>query len=400
MWETLLFASLLRIPENLANTSEKMARLVFTTALLYYFWVVFFILCRRAYSVMKQLGLHGLADCRVGGSRSSSDGSEAGGISGGQRRRLSIAIELLGNPSVLFLDEATSGLDSSTSLSIVSTLLHLCKSQQKTILLTIHQPRSEVFELFDGLVLLGTGGHLIYSGRTRTAAEFLSTSQCTTLRLDKYDNPGDFILDVLGVQSNENESKENSNIESTDDKQLSEADESVDEENGVEMKSIPKKESRGAAKLLPSNQLVEELSHHFQQSQLFSDLCKEVSLATDQPKSAETRSRTRKASGGDYSALNVLDESTGSSSHVAVLAGETKDVDGSDSEGDDRKLLQSHSSASTREGLLPLPSVLGVKEELASNVRSYPNSFASQTWMLFARRCQVLIILQSLRASP
>lgn len=103
------------------------------------------------------------------------------------------------------LDEATSGLDATTSLRLVQTLHSMSRSTQKTIVLTIHQPRSEVFSLFDSLLLLGVGGHMIYSGPTDRAMEFLSTAPSVSLRAADYDNPGDFILDVLGMGSKNEE---------------------------------------------------------------------------------------------------------------------------------------------------------------------------------------------------
>jgi hypothetical protein len=127
-------------------------------------------------------------------------------------------------PSVLLLDEATSGLDASSSLTLVQTLrslsrgigdLHLTADNDSaeglssngasvkdtTVVMTIHQPRSEVFSLFDYLVLLGTGGRLIFSGPTTEAAHFLAQAPCVSLRLGGYDNHGDFILDILNLSA-------------------------------------------------------------------------------------------------------------------------------------------------------------------------------------------------------
>jgi ABC-type multidrug transport system ATPase subunit len=77
------------------------------------------------------------------------------GISGGQKRRLSIAIELLRAPSIIMLDEPTSGLDATTSLKLVRTLAQLAKRGQRAMIATIHQPRTEIFDEFDQLLLLG-----------------------------------------------------------------------------------------------------------------------------------------------------------------------------------------------------------------------------------------------------
>lgn len=127
-------------------------------------------------------------------------------ISGGQRRRLSIAQELIGFPSAIFLDEPTSGLDASNSLRIIRLLHFISRKRGTSVILTIHQPRSEVFEMFDSLILLGQGGEMVYSGNCRNAHALLSS--CLSLPPDsiRCDNPGDFIIDVLGLES-ENESK-------------------------------------------------------------------------------------------------------------------------------------------------------------------------------------------------
>ena len=76
------------------------------------------------------------------------------GVSGGEKKRTSIAFELMSDPQVVFLDEPTSGLDSLTSYIICSELKRLSREQNKTIIMTIHQPNAEIFALFDELVLL------------------------------------------------------------------------------------------------------------------------------------------------------------------------------------------------------------------------------------------------------
>jgi ABC-type multidrug transport system ATPase subunit len=83
------------------------------------------------------------------------------GVSGGEKKRTSIAFELMSDPQVLFLDEPTSGLDSLTSFIIVSYLKRICRKHNKTVVMTIHQPNSETFELFDDLTVL-LKGKLIY----------------------------------------------------------------------------------------------------------------------------------------------------------------------------------------------------------------------------------------------
>lgn len=84
-------------------------------------------------------------------------------ISGGQRKRLNIALELLREPAILFLDEPTSGLSSRDSENIMDLLKEL-SLKGKLILTTIHQPSSDIFKMFDNLLLLDVGGYQIYYG--------------------------------------------------------------------------------------------------------------------------------------------------------------------------------------------------------------------------------------------
>lgn len=84
-------------------------------------------------------------------------------ISGGEKRRVSIACELVTSPSILFLDEPTSGLDAYNACNVIECLVTLAKNYNRTVICTIHQPRSNIFALFDQLVLLANG-YMVYSG--------------------------------------------------------------------------------------------------------------------------------------------------------------------------------------------------------------------------------------------
>ena len=79
------------------------------------------------------------------------------GISGGEKKRVSIAFELISDPQVVMLDEPTSGLDSLTAFVIVRHLKRLAEERGKTIVMTIHQPNSDIFGLFDKLILMSEG---------------------------------------------------------------------------------------------------------------------------------------------------------------------------------------------------------------------------------------------------
>ena len=75
------------------------------------------------------------------------------GVSGGERKRTSIGVELITDPNLIFLDEPTTGLDSFTATSVMEILRDLARSG-RTIVSTIHQPNSDIFEMFDRLMLL------------------------------------------------------------------------------------------------------------------------------------------------------------------------------------------------------------------------------------------------------
>ena len=111
-------------------------------------------------SILGRLGLTDCQDTQIGGMLKR-------GISGGERRRTSIAYELITNPSLLLLDEPTSGLDSSSAMRVVKSLREEAK-RGMSVLATIHSPSAELLFMFDRIILMSEG-HMIYNGPPKQA---------------------------------------------------------------------------------------------------------------------------------------------------------------------------------------------------------------------------------------
>jgi ABC-type multidrug transport system ATPase subunit len=115
------------------------------------------------------------------------------GISGGQRRRVSVAMEMMKEADMFLLDEPTSGLDSGTSISLMNCL-HSLSSLGTNIVATLHQPRNEIFNLVDHLILLAPGGRIAYTGDPAIlSSHFHSLSFTCPLKT----NIADFVMDVM-----------------------------------------------------------------------------------------------------------------------------------------------------------------------------------------------------------
>ncbi len=121
----------------------------------------------RVNGTLDNLGLSEIRDIKVGNPLNKK-------ISGGQRKRLNIALELIREPSVLFVDEPTSGLSSRDSENVMDLLKELSLNM-KLIFVVIHQPSSDIFKMFDRLFILDTGGYPIYYGNPIEAVIYFKT---------------------------------------------------------------------------------------------------------------------------------------------------------------------------------------------------------------------------------
>ncbi|XP_024517948.1 ABC transporter G family member 11 [Selaginella moellendorffii] len=177
--ETITYSAQLRLPHSLPQ-SQKM---------------------EMVESVITEMGL---GDCKhtvVGGWFSR-------GLSGGEKRRVSIALEILTQPSLLFMDEPTSGLDSASAFYVIKTIKNLATSK-RTVIMSIHQPSSEVFEQFDNLCLLSQGA-LIYFGDAMEASTFF---ECAGFPCPLRRNPSDHYLRVINSDFDNVQNKFKEDIE-------------------------------------------------------------------------------------------------------------------------------------------------------------------------------------------
>ncbi|KAG8364974.1 hypothetical protein BUALT_Bualt18G0054300 [Buddleja alternifolia] len=170
--ETLVFTALLRLPKTLTKQDKV----------------------QHAEAVISQLGLSRCRNSIIGGHL-------LRGISGGERKRVSIGQEMLINPSLLFLDEPTSGLDSTTAQRIVSTLWELANGG-RTVVMTIHQPSSRLFYMFHKVLLLSEGNPLYFGKGSNALDYFSSVGFAPSVTM----NPADFLLDLAnGVSTAESQ---------------------------------------------------------------------------------------------------------------------------------------------------------------------------------------------------
>jgi len=164
VYESLMFSAMLRLPNEYTNEERR----------------------SQVMKIMGALQVSHIANTKIGvhGSR---------GISGGEKRRVSVGMELVNNPDLLLLDEPTSGLDTYNANLLIDCLHRLAWMNGTAIITTIHQPRQNIFFKFDRLMVLADG-EMVYAGNVKSINQY-----CNRVGLpipDDY-NPADFVIDIL-----------------------------------------------------------------------------------------------------------------------------------------------------------------------------------------------------------
>ncbi|KAH7511684.1 hypothetical protein ACOSQ2_033059 [Xanthoceras sorbifolium] len=161
--ETLMFAAEFRLPRTLSKSKKKM----------------------RVQALIDQLGLRNAAQTVIG-----DEGHR--GVSGGERRRVSIGTDIIHDPILLFLDEPTSGLDSTSAFMVVKVLQRIAQSGS-IVIMTIHQPSYRILGLLDRMIFLSRG-QTVYSGSPMSLPSFFSDFGHP---IPEHDNRTEFALDLI-----------------------------------------------------------------------------------------------------------------------------------------------------------------------------------------------------------
>uniref|UniRef100_A0A7S0NXL9 ABC transporter domain-containing protein n=1 Tax=Calcidiscus leptoporus TaxID=127549 RepID=A0A7S0NXL9_9EUKA len=166
VYETMLLSARLRLPSR-TPLKEKV---------------------KRVEALIDELGLQACSDVIIGDERHK-------GVSGGERKRTAVGVEIIGDPDLIFLDEPTSGLDAFQALNTIKMLTRLTKNRGRTVVLSIHQPRSSIYAMFDRLLLLA-GGNVMYNGDGSAAVSYFEAAghPCPI-----HYNPADFFIDLVSV---------------------------------------------------------------------------------------------------------------------------------------------------------------------------------------------------------
>ncbi|TYG37145.1 hypothetical protein ES288_D13G118600v1 [Gossypium darwinii] len=161
--ETLMFSAEFRLPRSVSKSKKK----------------------ARVQGLIDQLGLRNAGKTVIG-----DEGHR--GVSGGERRRVSIGIDIIHDPILLFLDEPTSGLDSASALMVVKVLQRIAEGGS-IVIMSIHQPSSRILGLIDRLIILSQG-RTLYSGSPSNLPQFFSDFGHP---IPNNENPSEFALDLI-----------------------------------------------------------------------------------------------------------------------------------------------------------------------------------------------------------
>lgn len=149
-------------------------------------------------SVIRRMGLSAVTNTAVGDAKTR-------GLSGGEKKRLSIACELIARPQVIFADEPTSGLDAFAALQAIKALKDLTEDGH-TVIASVHQPRSSIFEMFDDLCILAKG-QLVYFGE---ASQALAYFENLGYKCPEHYNPAEFLADLVAVDHSDSKEERDS----------------------------------------------------------------------------------------------------------------------------------------------------------------------------------------------
>ena len=149
---------------------------------------------------LQRLGLAKVANRRIGDASLLS--SER--ISGGERRRLAVALELLTEKQLLLADEATSGLDSNMSHKVVHLIRQVVQDRNIPALLILHQPRSSIWKLLDYVIVMAAGGHVCYFGPRQDCLPYFRN---LGYLCPSETNPAEFLMDLISAETSDDQSR-------------------------------------------------------------------------------------------------------------------------------------------------------------------------------------------------
>ncbi|KAJ1919906.1 hypothetical protein H4219_001686 [Mycoemilia scoparia] len=165
--ETIRYAAELRMPSRTFSQQER---------------------SDRVERVISDLRLNNVRHTRIGGPFQR-------GVSGGEKKRVSIGVEMVTDPSIIFLDEPTSGLDSNSADMVVEMIHSLTKSQSCSAIMTLHQPSAKLLNMFDKVILL-SGGEIVYQGWVSAVVGYFGD---IGYPCPPRENPADYFIDLMTI---------------------------------------------------------------------------------------------------------------------------------------------------------------------------------------------------------